>query len=123
MELETPYVHLCIRKGILVGTYKTNQQINLAAAKEIVSARKAFTGRRTLPALIVSQGLVSIDPDARRYLSSEEATAGLKASAIVVKSVFSSFLGNFFLQVHKTAMPVKIFTDFEKAEQWLSRFL
>lgn len=123
MELETPFVHLCIKHGILVGTYKTNQRISLEAAREIVRTRKAFTEHKALPALIISQGLVSMDRPARKYLSSAEGTDGLTASAIVVNSAFTSFLSNFFLTVNKANMPVKIFSSIAKAEQWLQQYV
>lgn len=123
MELETPYVHLCIKNAILVGTYKTNQRISLEAAREIVRTRKAFTENVPIPALIISRGLVSIDRPARKYLASAEATEGLVATAIVVNSVFTSFLTNFFLSVNKTKMPVKIFSNVARAEQWLQQYV
>ena len=123
MELDTPYVHLRIKDKILVGTYKKNIRINLEIAKEIVRARLSFTGNRKMPSLIISQGIVTIDKPAREYLSSDEATVGLVASAILVNSKFSSFLGNFFLTVNKTKMPVKIFSDISKAEKWLQQFI
>lgn len=123
MELESPYIHLCIKNNILVGTYKTDLHINLEAAKEIVLTRKRFIQHKRMPTLIISQGVVSMDKPARQYLSSVEATEGLTASAIVVNSVFSSFLGNFFLAVNKTNMPVKIFSDTSRAEKWLQQFV
>jgi len=123
MELETPYVHLCIKNGILTGTYKTNQRISLEAARDIVRTRKAFTENIPMPALIISKGLVSIDQPARKYLASAEATEGLVATAIVVNSVFTSFLTNFFLSVNKTTMPVKIFSNVARAEQWLQQYV
>lgn len=123
MELDTPYVHLSIKNKILVGIYKRNQRISLDTAREIVHTRKAFTYGFSMPALIISQGLVSIDRPARKYFSSDEGTAGLTACAVVVNSIFSSFLGNFFLSVNKTVMPVKIFSDVNRAEIWLQRFV
>lgn len=123
MELDTPYVHLCIRNKILVGTYKKNLRIDLEVAKEIVSARQSFTGTEIFATLIISQGVISMSRQAREYLSSPEATVGLSASAIVVDTLFSSFLGNFFLAVNKTTIPVKIFANTFDAEKWLQRFI
>lgn len=122
MELDTPYVHLCIKDNILVGTYKKNLRINLEIARAIVHARKSFTSR-PMPSLIISQGVISMDKPAREYLASAEATRGLTAAAIIVHSAFSSFLGNFFLAVNKTVLPVKIFTDIRKAENWLGQYI
>lgn len=123
MELDTPYVHLCIKNKILVGTYKKNLRIDLEVAKEIVSARQTFTGTEKFATLIISQGVISINRPAREYLSSPEATVGLSASAIVVDTLFSSFLGNFFLAVNQTTIPVKIFANTIDAEKWLQQFI
>ena len=123
MELDTPFVHISIKDKILVGTYKKNLRINLEIAKEIVRARLSFTGGKKMPSMIISQGVISMDKPAREYLASDEAIVGLAASAIVVNSPFSSFLGSFFLAVNKTKMPVKIFADIPSAEKWLQQFI
>ena len=73
--------------------------------------------------MLISQGVISMDKPSREYLASDEATEGLLATAIIVDSSFSSFLGNFFLMVNKTKMPVKIFYDIPLAEKWLQQFI
>jgi len=123
MELDSPYINLRIKDHILVGTYKTDLRINLEAAKEIVRTRISFTGDKKMPSLIIIRGVVSIDKPAREYLSSAEATRGLAAAAMIVHSAFSSSLGNFFLAVHKTNIPVKLFSDTAKAELWLQQYI
>jgi len=124
MELETPFFHLRIKDKILVGTYKKNIRINLEIARAIVSTRISFTGGENFPAIIISTGVISIDKPAREYLASDEGTRGLLASAIIVNSAFSSFLGNFFLTVNKPKkMPVKLFTNIVAAEKWLQQFI
>jgi len=124
MEFDSPFMHLLVRDKILVGTYKQNLRISLEVAKAIVQARISFTGAEEMPALIDSKGVISMDKPAREYLASEEGTKGLSASAIVVNSTFSTFLGNFFLTVNRPRkMPVKIFTDVAAAEKWLKQFI
>lgn len=123
MEIDTPFVHLRIKDDVLVGTYKKDLRINLEIAKEIVRTRLSFTGGRKLPSIILSEGLISIDKAAREFLVSEEGTEGLTVCAIIVDSSFSRFLGNFFMKVNKTKMPVKMFSDISKAERWLQQFV
>jgi len=123
MEFDSPYVNLRIKNKILVGTYKKNLRINLEVAKAIVRARISFTGKKSMPSLIMSQGVVTIDKPARDYLSSTEATEGLTASAIIVNSTFSYLMSNFFIVVNKTSMPVKMFSSTAKAEKWLEQFI
>jgi hypothetical protein len=123
MEFESSFIHLCIKDGILVGTYKNNVHIDLEVAKQIVLTRIRFTGGKNMPSIIRSEGIVSIAKPAREYLASEEGTRGLLAAAIIVNSPFSQVLGNFFLEVNKTKLPVKIFTNVSRAEAWLKQFV
>jgi len=122
-ELDTNYVHLELRDGMLVGTYKKGLKINLSIAREIVQSRLAFTNNKKLPALIFNQGVISMDKEARQFLSSADGIKGLKAAAIILDSPFGSFLGNFFLAVNKTSMPVRIFTNAGSASKWLAQFI
>ncbi len=92
-------------------------------AKKIVTERRAFTKGKKIPALILSQGVISMEKPAREYFASTEGIDGLAASAIVVNSAFSSALGNFFLIVNKTKLPVKIFADVRRAKRWLKQYV
>lgn len=92
-------------------------------AKEVVRTRLSFTGKNEMTTIIISQGVISVDKAAREYLASDEATAGLLASAIIVNSTFSCFLSNFFILVNKTKIPVRIFYGIPLAEKWLQQFL
>ncbi|MFL5789854.1 MAG: hypothetical protein ACJ748_17465 [Flavisolibacter sp.] len=121
-ELDTPHVHLELKEGILIGTYKKGLKINLQIAKEIVDARIKFTGNKLMPALIYNQGVISMDKSAREFFSSDEGVSGLKAAAIILDSPFASFLGNFFVFVNKTKMPVRIFSNTPSALKWLKKF-
>lgn len=123
MKHDSPYVDLHIKNNILVGTYKKNLHIDLEIAKQIVNTRISFTGGRKMPSLIISKGVTSMDKPAREYLASDEAVEGIIAAAIVVDSPFSSFLGNFFLTVYKTRIPVRTFPAIPRAEKWLQQFI
>ena len=123
MKLKTTFADLMVQDEILIIAYKPGIQINQELAEEIVSCRLSFTQNKNMPAMIISQGVVSIDKPAREYLASSEATEGLAATAIIVNSPFSRFLGNFFLVVNKTKMPVKIFSNIPQAKKWLHQFI
>ena len=121
--METAYVHLRIKDSILIGTYKKDVRITFDIAKEIVRTRISFTRGTQMPALILSEGVISIDKAARDYLVSPEATHGLSAAAIITQSAFSSFLGNLFLQLTAGNIPVKIFRKRTRAKKWLQQFV
>jgi hypothetical protein len=64
-----------------------------------------------------------MDKEARDYLSSDSANEGLIAGAIIMDSVFTSILGNFFLSVNKPNIPARMFTDKDQAIKWLRKFI
>jgi hypothetical protein len=121
--LDTPYVYFEVEAGILKATYKKGLCIDLSMAKEIVRLRLEFTAGVSYPVLINNQGVVSIEKAARDYFTSAEATARLKAAAIIVKNPYQSLLGSFFVFIRKTAMPVRLFNQEEKAMAWLRHFI
>jgi hypothetical protein len=123
MQPLTPYLQLYIKNGILVGHYTQKLHINLAIAHDIVSSRLAFAKGKSYPTMIISHGIISMDRPAREYLSSASATKGLIATAIVVNSEFHRIVGNFFISVNRTPMPVRIFRDVARAEKWLQKFI
>lgn len=122
-ELSTPYVHFMLSENLLTATYQKGLQIDLDIAREVVRSRQFFTSQKTVPVLILNGGVVSMTKEAREYLASSEGTTGIRAAAIVLKSVFGSFLGNFFLSVNKPEMPVKIFTRRDTAVRWLGKYI
>jgi hypothetical protein len=119
---ETPYIDFEISHGILIGTYKPNVLITLKHAKEIVASRIAFMDGNDMPILILNQGIIKMDKDARDYLASAEGIKGLKCAAILINSNFISITVNFFLKVTKPKLLVKTFTDKEEALYWLQDF-
>lgn len=123
MQPATPYLQLYIKNGILVGHYREKVHINLAMAHDIVRSRQAFTKGKAYTTMIIGHGIVSMNKPAREYLSSAPATEGLIATAIVVDSEFHRIVGNFFISVNRTPMPVRIFRDMTRAEKWLQKFV
>jgi hypothetical protein len=123
MEYDTPFVHLRIKDNMLIVSYRKNLIINLDVAQKIVLQRQSFTRGQKMATIIFSQGVTSIDKPARDFLASSKGTEGLSASAIIVNSPFSRSLGNFFLMVNKTSIPVKLFSSISQAEKWLQQFI
>lgn len=123
MEYDTPFVHLRIKDNILIASYRKNLIINLDVAQKIVLQRQSFTRGQKMPVIIFSNGVTSIDKPARVYFASQKGTQGLSASAIIVNSLFSRSMGNFFLMVNKTSIPVKLFSNISRAEKWLQQFI
>ena len=119
----TPLADFEIKDGILYVTYKKHAIINLEGAKEVVRARSQYADNKPYPFLVIDDGVKTMDKAARDYFS--DPNTGLKgvlAGALVLNSVYSEFLGNFYLKITKPIIPTKIFSDKEKAIKWLQQY-
>ncbi len=109
---------------ILIIEFADGITIDLEKAKQIVEARQKFTNGAPCPCLGIASKSMTLTKEARDYFSSEEGMKGIKATAFIADSVFKMFLANFFLSVSvsKKRFPSKIFTEKERAIQWLKQF-
>lgn len=123
MELNTTFARFLVEDKVLVVNYKEGLHITYDIAKQIVRDRLTFTKGRKMAVIIKSHGVVSIDKPAREFLASENGTVGLLATAIIVDSDYTRLLGNFFLFVNKTKIPVRIFSDIPKSVKWLQKYI
>ena len=100
---------------------KRGVTITLEGAKEIVRNRLAFTNNMPHRVLVIDEGAKLFSKEARDYLSKDGAS-GIIAGAVVIKSVYGSFLGNFFLKLTNPPFPSRLFTDEKHAQEWLEQF-
>jgi hypothetical protein len=121
---ENEFMRLEWRNGIIRGMYKQGP-ITLDMAKKVVHNRLKFANYRDVPIMIGENGLRSIEKDAREYLSSDEGIKGLKAGALVTKSLFSRHLANFFIRISviRPKIPTRLFSDEEEALEWLKQYI
>lgn len=96
--------------------------MDLEAAKQSVSARLLAAEGKDYVFLIDARKVNSITKEARDYLASEEGSRQIIASALVIDSKVGKLLGNFFLQINKPKIPLKLFTNKADALEWLSTF-
>jgi hypothetical protein len=123
-EKNTPFVHLALLdNGILVATYGKQKLLTLAMAKQIVQARLDFVGRDLRPVLIINEGVTEMDKGARKWVSSGDGIAGIKASAVIAGSLSTWFIMSLILQVERPPMPVRVCRKEDRAMAWLETFL
>jgi hypothetical protein len=117
--LDTAYVRFEFDGDILIATYKKGRTITLEAARDIVRERIEFTEGQPVGVLLVDRGVSSFDKAARDYLASSEGTRFIKAGAILCEGPATAIIGNFIIKVNKPTIPVRLFTNKERAIGWL----
>jgi hypothetical protein len=66
---------------------------------------------------------MSTDVEGRRYYSRAELAEHFSAGAFIIESQLSRVIGSLFLGISKPPFPVMLFTEPEKALDWLRGFL
>lgn len=109
--------------GILFGRYAGDLVITLEVARQMVADRKDAFGNMYWPLFIDASELLSMDRDARRYLTGKEACDFITAGAIYTKNKVLEVIGNAFVRLDKPIIPAKIFTKKEAALSWLDPYI
>jgi hypothetical protein len=65
----------------------------------------------------------TISREVREYLGRPENVATIKAGAMLTGSPLSKLVGNLFLQFSKPKFPTKMFSDEQKAAEWLKQYM
>ena len=79
----------------------------------------AFTGGEKYYALVDMTRHVDSTAEARNYYAASEYARYRYADALVIESLATRLVINFYLSINKPPVPSKMFTDKEDAMKWL----
>ncbi|MCP4520848.1 MAG: hypothetical protein GY827_04010 [Cytophagales bacterium] len=118
---QSKYVEFDVKDGILYATYINKTELDLVAAKEIVSSRLQFQQGKTYPTIVFGDNLLNASKEARDYFA-QQGEDGMSGIGVVVTSLITRVLVNFYLQVSKPNVPTKFFDTEEEALKWVVQF-
>lgn len=110
-----------IKEGMIYAKFK-QEQISRELAQKIVDLRLSFVDGQTLPAIVDGSVVKHLTKEAREVLSSERASQHIAALAVIVRNPVTRAIANFFLKFQQPSYPFRLFTDPEKAKQWLKKY-
>lgn len=106
--------------GVLYAVIQPDLVMNLDDAVDNVRASAVVAGGVRRPAVIDMRGhRVSATREARAYYAGVENAQVVLAAALLVASPVSRLIGNFFLGVHRTPFPLRMFGELAPALEWL----
>jgi len=106
--------------GELFGNLPTEE-----LAKENVDAQQRLRddlNKKQTRVLIDMTQVTEIAKSARDYFANERTASIQRATALLTKSPVSRVIGNFFMGLNKPICPTRMFTDPQKALEWLQTF-
>jgi hypothetical protein len=123
VEHKSEYVKIELVNGIIEAEYQPIF-INIKIANDVLKSRTLFTTDKPRPMLLDGVRIKGIDKESRDFFSKPEASAGLTATAILVKSRLDKFFANFLIRVNisKASIPIRLFTAKQEALDWLEQY-
>lgn len=110
--------------GIMHQTYHKGVEIIFEdTEKEMEIYRKEFCQDGARPILVDINTIKSVSKESRGIYSSKETAEIFSAAALLVGNPVSRIMGNFYLGLNKSTMPVRMFTDPDQAWSWLITFI
>ena len=110
--------------GIMHQTYERGIDLEFQdSLDEFKTYKDGYCDEKTRPILVDLDNLKTVSKESRGIYSSEETVKFFTAAALLVGNPVSRIIGNFYLGINKTAMPVKMFTKKDEAITWLKGFI
>ena len=110
--------------GIMHQTYEKGVELEFRdSLDEFAIYKDGYCNEKTRPILVDLENLKTVSKESRGIYSSKETSRFFSAAALLVGNPVSRILGNFYLGINKTAMPVKMFTNKDEAFAWLKTFI
>ncbi len=114
IENNGKYLSVCFKE-------KSDTELTIEEAQKIINDSLAFTNGTVFP---VMNDIKNMPPHTRevREFFAVQASRSAKANAIVVSNTFNRVMASFFLSLSKPLIPTKIFSDRNKAADWLQKY-
>jgi len=109
--------------GILIQSYNENTELTEKDALEEIKLYGKIIPKKKRPILIDIGNIRTVERNAKSVYASEEAAEFLSATALIISNPVSRIMGNFYMGINKTKMPVRMFTSTGDARKWLKDFL
>jgi hypothetical protein len=110
--------------GILYQDYAPGTELtHKDSLKELMVYRTYFCKEVKRPIVVDITNIKRVSKESRDIYSSEEMGGLISAAALIVGNPVSRIMGNFYMGINKTKMPVRMFTRTGDARKWLKDFL
>jgi len=105
--------------GIIHQSHIPESEVTLEDVKQELAMYPILNNNRKAFVLINLSNVKSVEKQARDYLGGEFISQYVSAVVLVAPNMMSKILGNFFLGLNKTLVPVKLCISIEDGLEWL----
>jgi hypothetical protein len=117
--INLPYATLSYEEPIVNIVFKENVELGFLEVRELILSAEQLSERKPYFVLSEVPKNVKVTPIGRKMAADANEAPLNSGSAIVVSSTLVELAANFFQGIFKIDFPFKVFTDKEKAREWL----
>ena len=111
-------------EGFLYQDYPPGTELELEdSLNELKVYQEAYCKEEKRPIVVYLTNIKKVSKESRDIYSSEDIGSLISAAALIVGNPVSRIMGNFYIGINMTKMPVRMFTSTENAIKWLRDFL
>ena len=122
-ETKTSIIIFNLNEGFLRVSSKPDCEIELADAQNDFDEAAKLTNETKVPVLADSRNYTHHTKEVRDFYASKEMGENITAMAVLVGSLPTRLIGNFFIRTSRPHFPTKLFTDEKIAIAWLNNIL
>lgn len=117
-SVENEYIKFWFENGILISRFQNGIELDLVKIKEVIRIREAISRGEMQSWLYDITNLKSVPKEVRDY-ADRYGQDYLYGVAVLVNSHITKFLFNSYLKLNKPNVLFQVFTNKEKAAEWL----
>lgn len=107
--------------GLIIQRVVSAKTQTLADARENTAAFAALAAGGLHPMIVDMRSNFTTDRGVREHYASPEATANCSAIALLTRSAAGRVIGNFFLALQSSSVPMRMFAEEADAFTWVRR--
>lgn len=112
-----------LEEGMVENVFKSGEPIEAEDFYELRETNLNLMNHKPYTVLVTAEELTSFTKEARELIASK-AFAGITiAKALLISGLGQRLIGNFYMKVNKPYIKTRLFTDREKATDWLRQEL
>jgi hypothetical protein len=116
--VENDFIAFRLENGILFSKFQEGVEVDVERMKELINLREKISSGEMQYWLYDLGNVKNMTKEARDY-ADRYGQNYLRAVAVLVNSHITKFIFNTYIKLKKPIMPFLVFTNKEKAEEWL----
>lgn len=118
-ETVLSYVTIRYDAPIIYLTFKEGSELGFPEIKELTFYAEKLSNKKNYVVFSDVREIVTVTPEGKKHALENKHAPFHKGAAVLVKNTAYSLAANLFIGLSQPEFPYKVFTDEQKAKEWL----